>query len=90
MAQDESAKRKPSAAFQISPDRLESLRGELASAVEAGLDIADWRLKRKMAADGAAWTRDNYIRYRGRDEFAEIWDESELPDDLQDWSKGAP
>lgn len=50
----------------------------------------DHQLKLRMQARGMAWTRDNYIEAKWGCELPEEWDEGEIPEDLQDWSKGGP
>jgi len=54
------------------------------------MDLGDWRIKQQLEARGLSWTRDNYIEQKWLGELPEEWDEGELPEDLQDWSKGGP
>lgn len=68
----------------------ERLRGDIDAAREAGMDVVDYQLKQRMEKRGTPWTRENYIRARWLGELPEEWDESELPEDLQDWSAPAP
>src|SRR5262245_45199280 len=43
-----------------------------------------------MEKYGVAWTRANYIQHRWGCELPEVWNESEIPEPLRDWSKGGP
>lgn len=66
------------------------LRGEIDAAREAGLEVTDYQLKQQMDARGLEWTRQNYIDFRWRGELPDEWDESDVPDALQDWDAPPP
>jgi hypothetical protein len=63
-----------------------------------GLDVMDYLIKKDFEAQGLPWTRANYIRHAYGPPSAwpspEDWvadeHEANLPDPLQDWSKGGP
>jgi hypothetical protein len=90
MGQEKLQQMKPGGALSLPPEASDRLRGELDAAREAGMDIGDWRIKQRLEADGKPWTRENYIYRRWFGELPEEWDESEIPEDLQDWEKGGP
>lgn len=55
------------------------------------MDVTHWRIKQAMASVGTEWTRENYIAWAWAGlEIPEEWDESELPEDLQDWNAPPP
>lgn len=74
-------------ALSMSPEALERLRGEIDASREAGMDIGDWRIKQRLEKQGKAWNRENYIHAKWLGELPEEWDESEIPEDLQDWER---
>ena len=45
---------------------------------------------RSSTSQGLAWTRENFIKQKYAGEYPEEWDESDLPNDLQDWTAGRP
>jgi hypothetical protein len=74
----------------MSPEALSRLRGDIDAAREAGMDVADYELKRLILAHGREWNRETYINLRWGGELPTEWDESEIPEELQDWDAPPP
>ncbi|RWK11861.1 hypothetical protein [Mesorhizobium sp.] len=91
MVEEKSQQTKPGGVPSLSPETLERLRGDIDAASAEGMDVTHWRIKQHLLATGREWTRQNYIDYAwaGLD-LPDEWDEGELPEDLQNWSKGGP
>jgi hypothetical protein len=90
MDEAKSLQKKPGGALSPGQAASSRLRGDIDAANAAGMDLGDWRIKQQLEARGLSWTRDNYIEQKWLGELPEEWDEGELPEDLQDWSKGGP
>ena len=84
---------KPATSSPTLQEAFERLRGDIAEAKAAKMDVTHLSAKKALEKMGLPWTRENYIRFAWpvKGDLDDIeWDESEIPPDLQDWTKEGP